>query len=262
MTPPSSSHSNPPRLPAAGALQCPNCGAASDEQATRCQYCQAPLAMIGCPNCFRRLFAGANYCSHCGTRAEVRERERLGKPEGVVCPSCHKLMGAARVGTLSLDECTACSGVWVSARLFEQLCADREAQSAIVHGGALRGQTAAAPGVELRVRYRPCPRCRKLMNRVNFASGAKVVLDICREHGTFFDRDELHRVVTFIQAGGMERARAREREALKEEQARLRALQVATRPGGTGMEPLNLRDHTIFESAGLFDVFVHALIDR
>jgi hypothetical protein len=29
-----------------------------------------------------------------------------------------------------------------------------------------------------------------------------------------------------------------------------------------GMEPLNLRDHTLFESAGLFDVFVHALIDR
>jgi hypothetical protein len=103
------------------------------------------------------------------------------------------------------------------------------------------------------------------MNRVNFASGAKVVLDICREHGTFFDRDELHRVVTFIQGGGLERARAREREALKEEQSRLRALQASQRAGGaggTGMEPLNLRDHTIFESAGLFDVFVHALIDR
>ena len=100
------------------------------------------------------------------------------------------------------------------------------------------------------------------MNRVNFASGAKVILDICRDHGTFFDRDELHRVVTFIQAGGLERARAREREALKEEQARLRALQSSTRASGMGMEPLNLRDHTIFESAGLFDVFVHALIDR
>ena len=99
------------------------------------------------------------------------------------------------------------------------------------------------------------------MNRVKFASGANVVLDICREHGTFFDRDELHRVVTFIQGGGLERARAREREALKEEQARLRALQASPR-AGAGMEPLNLRDHTIFESAGLFDVFVHALIDR
>jgi hypothetical protein len=96
---------------------------------------------------------------------------------------------------------------------------------------------------------------------VNFASGAKVVLDICREHGTFFDRDELHRVVTFIQGGGLERARAREREALKEEQARLRALQTHARVSGPP-EPLNLRDHTLFESAGLFDVFVHALIDR
>lgn len=218
--------------------------------------------MVGCPNCFRRLFAGANYCSHCGTRAAVRERERRGKPEGVGCPSCRKLMSEARVGTLSLSECTACSGVWVSARSFEQLCADREAQTAVLHGGALRGQTGADVVAETRVRYRPCPSCRKLMNRVKFASGANVVLDICREHGTFFDRDELHRVVTFIQGGGLERARAREREALKEEQARLRALQAVTRPGGTGMETLNLRDHAIFESAGLFDVFVHALIDR
>jgi Zn-finger nucleic acid-binding protein len=258
MTPPTSSDTTPPRPPAAGALQCPNCGAASDEQATRCPYCQAPLATLGCPTCFRRLFAGANYCSHCGTRA-AREDD-LGEAEDSRCPSCRKPMTPAKVGSLSLAECTACSGVWVSARRFERLCADRAAQIAVLHGGALRGQTNAEPTAELRVRYRPCPRCRKLMNRVNFASGAKVVLDICREHGTFFDRDELHRVVTFIQAGGLERARAREREALKEEQARLRALQAS--PRTTGMDPLNLRDHTLFESAGLFDVFVHALIDR
>jgi Zn-finger nucleic acid-binding protein len=170
-------------------------------------------------------------------------------------------MSPVRVGSLSLAECTACSGVWVSAKRFERLCTDRDAQSAVLHGGALRGQTGAEPVTDIRVRYRPCPRCRKLMNRVGFASGAKVVLDICREHGTFFDRDELHRVVTFIQGGGLERARAREREALKEEQARLRALQ-ANAQAGSGMDPLNLRDHTLFESAGLFDVFVHALIDR
>jgi Zn-finger nucleic acid-binding protein len=258
MTPPSSSHPSTSHLPAAGALQCPNCGAASDEQATRCPYCQAPLATLGCPTCFRRLFAGANYCSHCGTRA-AREDD-LGEAEDSRCPSCRKPMSAVKVGSLSLAECAACSGVWVSAKRFERLCADREAQSAVLHGGALRGQTGAEPRMDIRVRYRPCPRCRKLMNRVNFASGAKVVLDICREHGTFFDRDELHRVVTFIQSGGMERARAREREALKEEQARLRSLQMSVRPGAP--EPLNLRDHTLFESAGLFDVFVHALLDR
>lgn len=260
MTPPSSSHSTPPRLPAAGALQCPNCGAASEEQATRCAYCQAPLAKIGCPSCFRRLFAGANYCSHCGTRAA--RREYRGEPEKTLCPSCRKLMSVALVGTLKLSECLECSGVWVSARQFEQLCADREAQVAVLHGGALRGQTRADPVAEIRVRYRPCPGCWKLMNRVRFAHGAHVVLDICREHGTFFDRDELHRVITFIQGGGLERARARELEALKAEQTRLLALQASARPGGAGMEPLNLRHHTIFESGGLFDVFVHALIDR
>jgi Zn-finger nucleic acid-binding protein len=179
-------------------------------------------------------------------------------------------MSAVTIGAMTLSECAKCFGVWVTAARFEQLCADREAQTALLHGGVLRGQeasagagaiTAAAP----QVRYRPCPSCKKLMNRVNFASGARAVLDICREHGTFFDRDELHRVVKFIQEGGLEKARARERQLLQQEQARLRRAHL--RPDSAqamlNPEPLSLRDHAVFESSSdLFNVFVHALIDR
>src|SRR3712207_7758487 len=31
------------------------------------------------------------------------------------------------------------------------------------------------------VRYRPCPRCARIMNRVNFARRSGVILDICPE---------------------------------------------------------------------------------
>ena len=47
-----------------------------------------------------------------------------------------------------------------------------------------------------------------------------VVLDSCAQHGTWFDADELRRVVEFVRDGGLDRARAHERQQL-EEQRRL-----------------------------------------
>jgi hypothetical protein len=49
------------------------------------------------------------------------------------------------------------------------------------------------------------------MNRVNFARCSGVVLDVCRRHGTWFDMQELHRIVHFIRAGGLDDARDRRR---------------------------------------------------
>ena len=76
------------------------------------------------------------------------------------------------------------------------------------------------------VRYLSCPECQKLMNRVNFAKYSGVIMDVCRTHGTFFDRDELHRVITFIRGGGLDNARERARARLVEEQYRLRRMEL------------------------------------
>jgi hypothetical protein len=48
------------------------------------------------------------------------------------------------------------------------------------------------------------------MNRINFAHTSGVIVDVCTKHGTWFDADELRRVLEFITAGGLEAARARE----------------------------------------------------
>jgi Zn-finger nucleic acid-binding protein len=56
------------------------------------------------------------------------------------------------------------------------------------------------------------------MNRVNYAKRSGVVLDVCKAHGIWFDQDELRRVLAFIASGGLDRARARDIEDLKEAQ--------------------------------------------
>jgi Zn-finger nucleic acid-binding protein len=98
-----------------------------------------------------------------------------------------------------------------------------------VLGFAAKRETAAAPPT--RISYVPCPDCRQLMNRSNFARASGVIIDTCKKHGVWFDAEELPRIIGFIQKGGMEIARqrerneiAQEREHLKEERRKLGAL--------------------------------------
>ena len=65
------------------------------------------------------------------------------------------------------------------------------------------------------------------MNRVNFARCSHVVVDVCSLHGTWFDRDELRRIVEFIRDGGLEAARTREMEELERRKRELQSARVA-----------------------------------
>ena len=69
------------------------------------------------------------------------------------------------------------------------------------------------------------------MNRVNYARRSGVVLDVCKAHGLWFDQDELRRVLAFIASGGLDRAREREIEELKE--AKRAAVQLPQHPASS-----------------------------
>jgi Zn-finger nucleic acid-binding protein len=66
------------------------------------------------------------------------------------------------------------------------------------------------------------------MNRSNFARSSGVIVDLCKQHGVWFDADELPKIIEFINGGGLERAREKERIAISEERARLRDEQFRT----------------------------------
>lgn len=134
-------------------------------------------------------------------------------------------MSFLEIGSTAVRECEQCLGLWLDASSFEKLCADREQQS-VVLGTASRAPTSAVRE-RSKVSYVPCPECLQLMNRINFAHCSGVVVDICKGHGTWFDRDELSRIVEFIHGGGLEASRAREKAEIQEERRRLWQEQVA-----------------------------------
>jgi Zn-finger nucleic acid-binding protein/predicted RNA-binding Zn-ribbon protein involved in translation (DUF1610 family) len=224
----------------AKSLHCPNCGAAVDPEGRRCPYCQARLAKVSCPQCFALMFDGAAFCPHCGTQRARHDAQAT----DARCPGCNSALQELTIGSTALFECASCDGVWVSAEVFEQLCADREVQASLLPKLSAPKPTSLPAGP---VRYRRCVRCGKMMNRVNFRTISATVIDVCKGHGTFLDAGELHQIVTFIQGGGLERARTRQMEDLKAEERRINALNRLPQRRGSRD---GASSHSIGSSAG------------
>lgn len=196
----------------AGTLNCPMCGAPARSDASNCEHCGARLATVACPSCFGMIFQGSRFCPLCGARADRAEIENTELP----CPKCEIELGKISVGKAILCECSKCEGLWLDTLSFQEICTDREQQAAVF------GTTIVLPPAPLpdKVRYVKCPQCRELMQRVNFASCSGVVIDVCREHGSWFDAKELQRIIQFIRAGGMDHAREKQIHELEKARQR------------------------------------------
>jgi Zn-finger nucleic acid-binding protein len=206
---------------AAETLNCPMCGASASTDSSKCEHCGARLATIACPACFGMMFIGARFCSHCGAAARRLEKD----VSELNCPRCRVSLHAALIGDTELLECPTCEGLWADSVALGRIQNDRERQAAVL-GSA--GPLPLAGGVtELNVRYIPCPECNQLMNRINFARCSNVIVDVCRPHGTWLDKDELRRIVEFIRAGGLDRSRQKEMAELEEQRRQVAAARTA-----------------------------------
>jgi Zn-finger nucleic acid-binding protein len=203
-------------------MNCPSCGAPVPSDATLCSHCGSRLAVVACPSCFGMVFAGAKFCSHCGAAIA---REELDDAKKELCPHCRVAMDAVLIGVTHLRECPKCQGIWADSASLQKICADREEQAAFL--GAASPLPDNLP-LETDFRYIPCPICKTLMNRVAFANCSRVVVDVCKAHGTWFDKDELRRIVEFIRNGGMDLARQRETAELKRQREMLRSAQIVS----------------------------------
>ncbi len=147
------------------------------------------------------------------------------------CPRCGEALQGLRLGVTSVHECAACGGLWVDPDSLQKLCDAREEHSSVV--SALEARVPTKPVTPDTVRYIPCPVCKKLMNRVNFAHTSGVIMDVCKSDGVWLDRGELQRVVGFVEHGGLSAAREHERAQLEDERKRL----VAARAGSATIMP-------------------------
>jgi Zn-finger nucleic acid-binding protein/RNA polymerase subunit RPABC4/transcription elongation factor Spt4 len=194
----------------ANTLHCQSCGASVGSDALECPYCGSQLATVACPHCLTLVSGAASHCPHCGTELKAAAVTR----STLNCPDCRINLVRGSVAGLALDQCDKCGGIWVDQQTFEKIAADREERGEVM--GSLPAQV-DKPRTLATVHYRPCPCCAKLMNRQNYAHISGVVLNLCKQHGIWFERDELREVLAFIEDGGLERSRGHELAELAEQ---------------------------------------------
>lgn len=198
-------------------MNCPNCGAGVADESTKCEFCRTRLKTMACPDCLGLMFIGTRHCGHCGKSMVEAVPGEQTPDHG--CPRCGTDIESIAIGDVRLSECHKCCGFWMSVNAFEELCSNREKQSAVL--GYKRRREVTDGGLE-KVRYVPCPVCSRLMNRSNFAKASGVIIDTCKTHGIWFDAEELPRTVQFICDGGLAIARQRELMDIGDQRKKLR----------------------------------------
>jgi Zn-finger nucleic acid-binding protein len=205
----------------AGVERCPVCGAPVKVGATACDFCSSELLTVRCAGCFVLNAAQGLRCSGCGRELGL---EPLSLPSELTCPDCAQLLTGYSGSSGLLAECGACRGQFVEHALLKDLLERRE----VYHGHG--PEPPRANPLDRPVRYLPCPSCKTVMNRKNFGDSSGIVVDVCARHGMWFDHGELPRVLAFVEAGGLERARRRRVEDGERRARAIRVEQSASRP--------------------------------
>jgi DNA-directed RNA polymerase subunit RPC12/RpoP len=171
-----------------------------------CGYCGADFTIHEtdletiCPGCLARVSDRARFCHHCATplAADVL----AGESSQLECPVCEgRRLYSRRLPDASVTvlECRVCAGMWIGLEAFHDLLNAEERRKervSVSHRRQVR---------ESKERYRKCPSCKDLMIRRNLGAGQSgVVVDVCGEHGLWFDCDELSHTIAWIRTGGLE----------------------------------------------------------
>ena len=113
-----------------------------------------------CPFCAKPTSARAARCVHCDRRiVEVHQRE---EERAVNCPDCGKVAEIVRLGTLELDLCDACGGLWFDRNELEMLPREVSPEDLSGEVHALVARLAARKSASKA--YPLCPICHESMN--------------------------------------------------------------------------------------------------
>ena len=229
---------SPPEVPT---FRCPSCGGPAAKDARACVHCGSLLATKRCVRCFALSPREAERCVKCGTLLPAAALVAEGSGS---CPDCHLDLVSHAFGAVGYAECPRCAGLFLRREAFEAVTKDADTRAKVrlaeplpAAAPASASSPKAKSGAFPAVKYRPCPSCRKLMNRSNYGGGSGIVLDACRDHGLWFDKGELAAIVDFLEKGGWDRLRAREREKLAEEVRSLETRRDFSRSTGMPASP-------------------------
>ncbi|MEO8877781.1 MAG: zf-TFIIB domain-containing protein [Polyangiaceae bacterium] len=172
------------------------------QQPLLCAKCGGPLPVEG--------LSAAATCPFCGTvnapppRVIEKTVERIvvvargddGSREGasrlLACPRCGSPMTVATSGETKIAGCANCGGIWLDPRAVDHARNVNDQDLLRVAFSIVGPFVPSKPDKDLHI---SCPVCGVAAKRVSILGDACAV-DICAQHGTWFDREELDQFVS------------------------------------------------------------------
>lgn len=113
------------------------------------------------------------------------------------CPRCSRALGRVSAGVYA---CAACEGTFLDESALHALVerARNETETETVDSLWMPPITLHAKAND--VRYLPCPICAERMNRSLFGKKSGILVDVCAQHGTWFDHGEVETAVRFARS--------------------------------------------------------------
>lgn len=127
-------------------------------------------------------------------------------PSSLHCPRCMTPMLLGHAGGMRLHGCGTCGGVWLGSDCAQRLASALPTEAIEM---AARYDEDATVSVDTASKL-DCPVCGVVMHCAH-ASAAKIDLDTCMGHGTWYDRQELGKI-----AGAIRNAQWNDKLAAKE----------------------------------------------
>jgi len=121
----------------------------------------------------------------------------------MTCPKCSTPLKHEELEEGKVDHCEQCKGVWVSATDEKKVLEIKPEVFSIDELRRLRSLYKPF-WTEQPAKYVPCPECGQLMNRKIWGSHSGVLVDFCRNHGTWFDAGEVEKIREYVKLGGVE----------------------------------------------------------
>jgi Zn-finger nucleic acid-binding protein len=206
--------------------------------------------LVACPQCKLQYDighrpVGSRFRCHCGAAVTIRppfghdaavdvplRAEALTDAKtSLACPACGKGMrlGNRQMGDATVMECGRCAGLWLAADVFTKLI-EKTSHDAV--GSDWRVQPRRRAKLQDAIGrcgsfYRKCPSCSKLMNRCNYGRRSGVIVDACKNHGIWFDANELPQVLDWVRSGGLAKAQREAADELARDERRKSAQRLA-----------------------------------
>ena len=199
-----------PRSHEATVVRCSSCGGPRQQQAEACVFCGADFStherdlFTVCPDCLARVSDRAKFCPQCSVA--LGGEQIVKQDSSFTCPTCggerklsHRRLGKEQASVL---ECDACTGFWISIDSFVQL------RDRVMRQSLYAADDQARPSKQVNVQtqagpfYRTCIHCHKRMSRRQYVRGCGIIIDVCRNHGIWFDANELQQTVQWHATGG------------------------------------------------------------